>query len=75
MSTFMDYEKAFDSVDRETLWKLLHFYGIPETFVTLIKSSYEGFTCRVAHEGQLSDSIEVRHGCDKVVCYHPFYFY
>ena len=47
----MDYERAFDSVDRETLWKLLRFYGILETFVTLIKCSYEGFTCRVVHEG------------------------
>ena len=57
---FVDYEKAFHSVDRETLWKLLHFYGIPKTFVTLTKFSYEGYTCRVAHEGQLSDSFEVR---------------
>ena len=27
---FIDYEKAFDSVDRGTLWKLLKHYGIPE---------------------------------------------
>ncbi|XP_068759705.1 uncharacterized protein [Montipora capricornis] len=39
---FVHYEKAFHSVDRETLRKLLHFYGIPKTFVTLIKFSYEG---------------------------------
>ena len=48
---FVDYKKAFDSVDRETPWKLSHFYGIPQKLVTLIKSSYEGFTCRVVHEG------------------------
>ena len=24
---FVDYEKAFDSVDRETLWKVLRHYG------------------------------------------------
>ena len=27
---FLDYEKAFDSVDRTTLWKLLRHYGVPE---------------------------------------------
>jgi len=27
---FVDYEKAFDSVDRQTLWKLLRHYGIQE---------------------------------------------
>ncbi|VDO87756.1 unnamed protein product [Schistosoma margrebowiei] len=26
---FIDYEKAFDSVDRTTLWKLLRYYGVP----------------------------------------------
>ena len=70
----MDYEKAFDSVDRETLWKLLRFYGIPEKSVTLIKSSYEGFTCRVAHEGQLSDSFEVRTGVQQGCLLSPFLF-
>ena len=41
---FIDYEKAFDSVD--TLWKLLEHYGIPEKIITIIQQSYEGMTCR-----------------------------
>ena len=32
---FIDYEKAFDSVDRETLWKLLRHYGVPEKIIAL----------------------------------------
>ena len=71
---FVDYEKAFHSVDRETLWKLLHFYGVPKTFVTLIKFSYEGYTCRVAHEGQLSDSFEVRTGVRQGCLLSPLLF-
>jgi hypothetical protein len=31
---FIDYEKAFDSVDREILWKILRHYGIPEKLVS-----------------------------------------
>ena len=38
---FVDYEKAFDSVDRNTLWKLLRHYRIPEKITNLIKVSYE----------------------------------
>lgn len=34
---FIDFEKAFDSLDREILWKLLDHYVIPTKLITLIK--------------------------------------
>jgi len=37
---FVDYEKAFDSINTDTLWKLPRHYGIPIKLVTLIKNSY-----------------------------------
>ena len=37
---FVDFEKAFDSVHRETLWKLLKIYGIPDKLVNMIKAMY-----------------------------------
>ena len=30
---FVDYEKAFDSLDREKLWKILRHYGVPMKLV------------------------------------------
>lgn len=71
---FVDYEKAFDSVVRETLWKLLRHYGIPSKLVSLIKSNYEGMTCRVIHEGQFSTQFRVRTGSDRAV-YYPVSFF
>ncbi|XP_043922942.1 uncharacterized protein LOC122798228, partial [Protopterus annectens] len=59
---FVDFEKAFDSVDRETLWSLLKHYGIPTKIVNLIKNSYNGLSCRVIHGGQLSESFQVKTG-------------
>ncbi|KAL9961749.1 hypothetical protein ACROYT_G030756 [Oculina patagonica] len=48
-ATFVDCEKAFDSVDREVLWMLLRHYGIPEKNITLIQRTYEKCTCKVIH--------------------------
>ncbi|VDP61978.1 unnamed protein product [Schistosoma curassoni] len=64
---FIDYEKAFDSVDRRTLWKFLRHYGVPEKIVNTIRNSYDGLQCKVVHGGQLTDAFqtstsEVKHG-------------
>ena len=44
---FVDYEKAFDRMDRQTRWKLLRHYGIQEKITNIIRNLYEGMTCRV----------------------------
>ncbi|CAH8650842.1 unnamed protein product [Schistosoma guineensis] len=59
---FIDYEKAFDSVDRRTLWKLLRHYGVPEKIVNIIRNSYDELQCKVVHRGQLTDAFQVRTG-------------
>ncbi|XP_062587192.1 uncharacterized protein LOC134248835 [Saccostrea cucullata] len=71
---FIDYEKAFDSVDRETLWKILRHYGVPEKLVSLIPKTYQGMICRVAHAGQMSDSFEVKTGFRQGCLLSPFLF-
>lgn len=38
---FIDYERALDSVDKMTLWKLLQHYGIPEQIIQMIRLAYE----------------------------------
>ena len=71
---FIDYEKAFDSVDRETLWKLLRHYGIPEKITNLIKCIYKDMNCKVNHAGQLSESFEVKTGVCQGCLLSPFLF-
>lgn len=71
---FIDYEKAFDSVDRQTLWKLLRYYGVPQKIVSIIRNSYEGMTCRVVHGQQLTDAFEVRTGVRQGCLLSPFLF-
>ena len=71
---FVDYEKAFDSLDRESLWKLLMHYGVPPKIANLIKETYEGMKCRVIHEGQLTESFEIRTGVRQGCLLSPFLF-
>ncbi|RUS68725.1 hypothetical protein EGW08_023513 [Elysia chlorotica] len=56
---FVDFEKAFDSIHRDILWRTLRAYGIPEKIVLIIKSFYNNFRCRV---GNSSTSFEVKTG-------------
>ncbi|VDP19638.1 unnamed protein product [Schistosoma margrebowiei] len=67
---FNDYEKAFDSVDRRTLWKLLRHDGVSEKIVTIIRNSYDGLQCKVVHGGQggLDADIKARIGKARVAC-------
>ena len=71
---FIDYEKAFDSVDRETLWKLLRHYGVPEKITNLIRCIYQDMSCKVNHAGQLSESFEVKTGVRQGCLLSPFLF-
>ena len=71
---FVDYEKAFDSVDRETMWKLLRHYGVPEKIISLIRCTFQDMSCRIAHSSQLSESFEVKTGVRQGCLLSPFLF-
>ncbi|VDO71852.1 unnamed protein product, partial [Schistosoma curassoni] len=71
---FIDYEKAFDSVDRTTLWKLLRHYGVPQKIVNIMQNSYGGLHCKTVHGGQLTKSFEVKTGVRQGCLLSPFLF-
>ncbi|VDO91851.1 unnamed protein product, partial [Schistosoma margrebowiei] len=66
--------KAFDSVDRTTLWKILRYYGVPEKIVNIIRNSYDGLQCKVVQGGQLTDAFQVRTGVRQGCLLSPFLF-
>ena len=67
---FVDFEKAFDSLDREVMWRILRHYGIPNKIINMLKVQYQGFTCQVLHGGTLTEPIEVKAGVRQVVFIH-----
>ena len=40
--SFIDYAKAFDYVDHNTLWKILKEMGIPDHLTCLLRNLYAG---------------------------------
>ena len=71
---FIDYKKAFDSVDRRALWKLLRHYGVSGKIVSIIKCIYEDMSCKVVHSGKVSDCIKVNTRVWQGCLLSPFLF-
>lgn len=46
---FVDFKKAFDSVDHQTLLEILKNYGIPHKIISIMHKLYDEFTCIVIH--------------------------
>ena len=59
---FIDFEKAFDSIHRESLWKIMKSYGIPEKLVKMVKIMYEDFECTVMDDGEQTRWIKITTG-------------
>jgi hypothetical protein len=41
---FVDYKRAFDSLNRECIWKELKARGLPSKFLNLIKEGHSSFS-------------------------------
>ena len=59
---FVDFQKAFDSVSRGMIKKVLRHYGVPEWLAKLIEDLHEGTFCKVMVDGTLNDAFEVKSG-------------
>ena len=64
---YIDFRKAFDSVNREALWKILERNGVRGHMINVLKSMYSSVQCRVKCLEGLSDLIEclmgLKQGC------------
>ena len=64
---FVDFEKAYGSLHRPSLLRILRYHGIPQQLVNIIQALYKNFECRVIHNNQVAEPFivdtGVRQGC------------
>jgi Reverse transcriptase (RNA-dependent DNA polymerase) len=67
MINFVDFKKAFDSVHRASIWKILEQYGIPENVIEVIHNLYKNSKRAVRMNGHIGVWFQiitgVRQGC------------
>ena len=56
---FVDLKKAYDSMPRPALWKVLEKLGIPSTLVSMIQLFHEGMSAKVIVGQEFTESIGV----------------
>jgi len=59
---FIDFEKAFDSVHRDSLWLIMRSYGIPSTIINMVKVLYADFECAVVDGHDATEWFKIKTG-------------
>ena len=72
--SFVDLKKAYDSVPREAMWKVLGKLGVPDPTIYLIWSFHQDLSVKVHLGGVMTDSIKVRNGLRQGCCMAPVLF-
>ena len=59
---YIDYEKAFNSIEHKAIFKALRSIGINETYITILEDTYTGATAGVHMDSQVSEEIPILRG-------------
>ncbi len=62
---FVDFASAFDSVDRDSLWRIMAADGMPPKLLRLIKAYYSSTKMKVRASGSDSMPFEIHTGVRK----------
>nr|VZI39499.1 unnamed protein product [Spirometra erinaceieuropaei] len=61
-STFANLTKAFDTVNREGLWKIMQKFGCPERLTQMVRQLHDGMMARVTENRAVSEAFAVTNG-------------
>ena len=72
--TYVDFRKAFDSIDRGRMFKILIAYGIPQPLVNMISITYENTEAKVLTPDSETNSFHINSGVLQGDTLEPFLF-
>ena len=73
-STYVDLTKAFDTVSREGLWKIMAKYGCPRKFIPMVQQFHAGMKAQIQDNGETSESFPVSNGVKQGCVFAPTLF-
>nr|VZI35813.1 unnamed protein product [Spirometra erinaceieuropaei] len=59
---FIDFSAAFDSVDRQSLWRIMVLNAVPANIIAMIKAYYRSTTAGILVRNNLSQSFGIKSG-------------
>jgi hypothetical protein len=59
---FVDLKKAYDKVSPAALWKVLHYMGVPEQLLAVLRYKSDHRKTRLRFNGKLSEPIDMKEG-------------
>jgi len=71
---FVDFRKAFDSIHRESMWKIAAIYGIPQKYIKTIQNIYLNSSSCVRTENGNSEYFNIVTGARQGCILSPFLF-
>ena len=61
-SIYVDLTKAFDTVSRDGLWRIMAKYGCSQKFITIVRQFHDGMHARVQDNRESSVAFPVTNG-------------
>ena len=71
---FIDFKKAFDSLNHETMFKILSAYGVPARMLNAIKLCYQNLSAKVVSPDGDTDIFKIHAGVMQGDTLAPFLF-
>ena len=72
--TFVDLTKAFDTVSRDELLKIMAKFGCPSRFIAMVRQFHDGMQARVQNDGEFSEPFEATNGVQQGCIIAPTLF-
>ncbi|VDL94572.1 unnamed protein product [Schistocephalus solidus] len=73
-TTFVDLTKAFETVNRDGLLKVMPKFGFPERFTHMVRQLHNGMMARVTDSGTVSEAFAVTNGVKQGCVLAPILF-